>query len=271
MAPVERLLVSPRAGPGVCATCFNLTDGYDRCYACVSGESVLDGIVPISYSVAHEPLHRTLSGYKRLPDELARGFRDELAVILRRFLAVHERCLVQVAGASSFALVATVPSGDRHRDEHHPLRRIVTAALGPGRDRHERLLRRSAFEAGQRAHDFLKYLAIRPLDGESVLLVDDTWTTGANAQSAAAALKAVGAGRVAAVVIGRHVNRDWHDNDRRLAALAGRFNWARCALCASGSLDPGPSVGDRRGDSVAPGLAVTGKQDVRVDRVDRVQ
>ncbi|MGA8465859.1 MAG: hypothetical protein WB688_16960, partial [Trebonia sp.] len=39
-----------------------------------------------------------------------------------------------------------------------------------------------------------------------MLLVDDTWVSGASAQSAAAALKAAGARRVALVVIGRHVD-----------------------------------------------------------------
>jgi orotate phosphoribosyltransferase len=42
--------------------------------------------------------------------------------------------------------------------------------------------------------------------GADVLLVDDTWVSGASAQSAAAALKAAGARRVALVVIGRHVD-----------------------------------------------------------------
>jgi orotate phosphoribosyltransferase len=39
-----------------------------------------------------------------------------------------------------------------------------------------------------------------------VLLIDDTWVSGASAQSAAAALKAGGARRVALVVLGRHVD-----------------------------------------------------------------
>ena len=65
----------------------------------------------------------------------------------------------------------------------------------------------------------------------SVLLIDDTWTTGANAQSAAAALKAAGAQRVAALVIGRYVNREWSDNDRQLRNLPQPFDWGRCALC----------------------------------------
>ena len=64
-----------------------------------------------------------------------------------------------------------------------------------------------------------------------MLLIDDTWTTGASAQSAAAALKAAGAGPVAAVVIGRHLNREWHENDRRLRGITRPFDWSRCALC----------------------------------------
>ena len=65
-----------------------------------------------------------------------------------------------------------------------------------------------------------------------MLLIDDTWTTGASAQSAAAALKDAGAGRVAAVVIGRHLNREWHENDRRLRGIERPFDWSKCALCA---------------------------------------
>ena len=124
-----------------------------------------------------------------------------------------------------------MPSGDRQRDEHHPLRRIVGELVGPTRARHERLLVRSATEIQPRAFSDQKFEPTRELSGEAVLLVDDTWTTGASAQSAAAALKLAGAGTVAAVVIGRHVNREWHENDRRLRELAQPFDWNRCALC----------------------------------------
>ena len=65
-----------------------------------------------------------------------------------------------------------------------------------------------------------------------MLLIDDTWTTGASAQSAAAALKQAGAGAVVALVIGRHLKRDWHENDRRLRGIARPFDWCRCAFCA---------------------------------------
>lgn len=44
------------------------------------------------------------------------------------------------------------------------------------------------------------------LAGLDILLVDDTWVSGASAQSAAATLKRAGAARVAIVVLGRHVD-----------------------------------------------------------------
>lgn len=52
-----------------------------------------------------------------------------------------------------------------------------------------------------------RYRATRALRATQPLLVDDTWTTGGNAQSAAFALHAAGAAKVALVVIGRHFDR----------------------------------------------------------------
>jgi predicted amidophosphoribosyltransferase len=224
-------MLSPRPGTGVCETCFNLIDGYSRCYACAHGELWLDAVAPISYSIGREQLHHALASYKRLRGEVARRLRAELAAVLWRHLSGHERCLAQAAQVPGFALVATVPSGAAERDHDHPLREIVGELVGHTRGRHERLLVRSGEAASPRRFDRHRFAATRALRGEPVLLIDDTWTTGASAQSAAAALKIAGAGAVAAVVIGRHVNRDWHENDRHLRALTVPFDWSRCALC----------------------------------------
>ena len=232
----ENVMLGPRRGPSVCATCFNFTDGYARCYACDHGRLVLDAVGPISYSVAREQLHHALASYKRLDGDVARRLGASLAAILWRFLAGHERCLAHAAGTDRFDVVTTVPSGDRERDERHPLRWIVGELVGPTRDRHERLLRRSDVEVPQRSFSAEKFDATGPLEGRSVLLIDDTWTTGASAQSAAAALKAAGADRFAAVVIGRHLNREWHENDRRIRGIARPFDWSKCALCAEPTL-----------------------------------
>lgn len=236
----ENVMLSPRKGPSVCRTCFNFTDGYAVCYACAHAAPLLDAVAPISYSVAREQLHHALACYKRLDGEVARRLGAGLAAVLWRFLAEHEPCVAHAAGAASFELVTTVPSGERERDERHPLRWIVGELVGPTRERHERLLRRTGAEVSTRAFSPDKYACARRLDGEPVLLIDDTWTTGANAQSAAAGLKAAGAGRIAAVVIGRHLNREWHENDRRLRGISGPFDWGHCALCAHEQLPGRP-------------------------------
>ncbi|MGA2928055.1 MAG: hypothetical protein ABSG43_19080 [Solirubrobacteraceae bacterium] len=228
----SNFMLGPRLGPDVCATCFNFTRGYDRCYACAHGDTWLDVVAPISYSIGREQLHHALAGYKRLTGEIARRLQVELAAVLWRFLAGHEACVAGAAGAQAFTLVTTVPSGARQRDDGHPLRRIVSELVAPTRARHERVLRRSAVELSARKPSASRYQATRSFNGEPVLLIDDTWTTGANAQSAAAALKAAGSGPVAAVVIGRHLNREWHENDRRLRGITRPFDWNSCALCA---------------------------------------
>lgn len=225
-------MLSPRRGPGVCSICFNFTEGYSRCYACTHAEPWLDVVSPISYSVAREQLHHALASYKRLSGNVAGRLRAELAAVLWRYLAVHEPCVASAAGAQAFQLVTSVPSGQRQRDAHHPLRRIVGELVGPTRGRHERLLERSEVPTPPREFHRGKFRATRALQGETVLMIDDTWTTGASAQSAAATLKAAGAGSIAAVVIGRHLNRDWHENDRRLRGLIRPFDWSACALCA---------------------------------------
>jgi predicted amidophosphoribosyltransferase len=231
-APYENVMLGPRRGPDVCGVCFNFTAGYARCYTCAQGHNVLDALTPISYSVGREQLHHALASYKRLDGEVARRLGATLAAILWRFLAEHERCIAQAAKTDRFDLVTTVPSSDQERDENHPLRHIVGALVGPTRRRHERLLRTTEDDVPARTFSDHKYVTTKRLDGQAILLIDDTWTTGASSQSAAAALKAAGAGATAAVVIGRHLNREWHENDRRLRGIAQPFDWAHCALCA---------------------------------------
>ena len=179
----------------------------------------LDVVVPISYSVAGEQLHHVLLYYKRGPKPVAAELGMQLAAVLWRFLAEHERCVARTLGVRR-------PARDDGAVERPCTRRGAPAAsaraghrqTNPGRFR--RLLRRTDRPAP--AHVFCeeRYVATAPLDGEPVLLIDDTWTTGANAQSAAAALRLAGSGPIAAVVIGRHLNRHWGVNARRLERIA---------------------------------------------------
>jgi predicted amidophosphoribosyltransferase len=223
-------LLGPRPGPGVCESCLDLTNGRRRCLRCERAPEWLDAVAPVSYSIAHEQLHHALAGYKRPPSVVARRFEVELAAVLWRFLALHEGCIARAAGTEAFGLATTVPSSTLERDRTHPLHRIVRELAGPTRSRYERVLRRSTAAVKPRTYSTLKFESVRDLAGEAVLLIDDTWTTGANARSAAATLKQAGAATVAAVVIGRHLHRDYQDNDRRLRALPSPFDWENCAL-----------------------------------------
>lgn len=227
-AAYTNIMLAPRRGPGVCQTCFDLTTGPLRCRRCTHPDPHIDAVAAISYSVAHEQLHHALAAYKRASRPTAERLQIGLAAVLWRYLAAHERCLAQAAGVPEFEFVTTVPSSDRRRDDAHPLRRIVGDLVAQTRGRYQRALQRSARNVEPRIIDPGKFTATRELEGRSVLLVDDTWTTGANAHSAAAALKIAGAQTVAVVVIGRHLNREWHDNDQRLRALASPFDWNGC-------------------------------------------
>ena len=231
-APYANFMLGPRPGPDVCGQCFNLTDGFRRCYACAHGGRFLDAMLPISYSVAGEQLHHALAGYKRLDGVIARRFAFGLAAVLWRHLAAHERCLARAGKVPAFTLATTVPSSSLDRGAAHPLHHLVSL-VDPLRGRYERLLRRSDVQAPAHEFNSRKYEPLRDLSGQAILLVDDTWTMGANAQSAAAALKAAGAEQVAAVVIGRYVNRGWRRNDRHLRSLPHPFDWETCGLCAS--------------------------------------
>ncbi len=65
------------------------------------------------------------------------------------------------------------------------------------------MIYKTAAPADRRA-DITKFRMTVRLNGQSVLVVDDTWTQGGHAQSAAAALKLAGAGTVGIFVLGRH-------------------------------------------------------------------
>ncbi len=237
-------LLTPRHGLGVCCRCLNLTsDDGALCRACRAGENHLAGVLPISYSVGGEWLHHMIASYKRDADPSVDDAVAMLTAICEGFIPAHEECLAATAGVAGFDLVTTVPSSDARRDERHPLRRIVGARVAATRDRHERLLARSDRASVPRVHDPRRYLPMRRLHGEAVLLIDDMWTSGASAQSAAAALHDAGAGAVAAIVIARHLNRGWRQNDLRLRRLAADgFDLGRCAMCAElpGKLAAGP-------------------------------
>jgi predicted amidophosphoribosyltransferase len=222
-------LLAPRQGVGVCQICFNLIGpGRAYCRACNAMENNLDVLAPISYSVSGGRLHREIAAYKRDAEPFVRHAVSDLAAMLERFLSAHELC---VGRGERFDVVTTVPSSDPWRDQYHQLRRIVAELVPAVSARHQRLLVPSGIAAEPRSFDSRRYQAVESLSGQRVLLIDDMWTTGASAQSAAAVLLDARASYIAGVVIGRHLNREYADNQARLTQLEGAFSWARCVVC----------------------------------------
>lgn len=227
------LVPAPPPGPGACRTCRGpVTGRAPLCRSCRRLPEMLDAVLPVSLSVAGGTLHRELRGYK---DDAAEAARDAytrgLAYVLARFLSAHERCLAGAAGVSRFAVVTTVPSG-RGRDSaaRWRLSAIVGDLCAPTAARFRRLLAPAASDgAAARGWRPDRYRALEALCGADVLLVDDTWTSGASAQAAALALRRAGAGAVALALLGRYVDATEAATASWLRT-APAFDWHRCAL-----------------------------------------
>ncbi len=112
---------------------------------------------------------------------------------------------------------------------------MVAGSVADTGEKHADLLAVARTDLDQREHAADRYKATRRLRGRNVLVIDDTWTTGAHAQSASAALKVAGAAAVAVLAIGRWFNPDYVTGDLRGASwlVAHRepgWDWGRCCL-----------------------------------------
>jgi hypothetical protein len=204
-------LHQPRDASVSCTVCRGpLRPGYARCFQCtqhrlLGGGLLADVVAPVSYAVRGTGFAVALAQYKSGDRRAA----ESLLALLLAFLRDHGSCVWRRAGMPEPGRVAVVPSGCG-RPGAHPLLLLagprLLLPLVPLAIRHGeqgRDLNSSRFVAG-------------PADGADVLLLDDTWVSGASAQSAAVALKRAGAGRVAVVVLGRYLN----PAEPRSAALA---------------------------------------------------
>lgn len=210
VAEMAPQLSAPAIGlPGWCTVCRGPAAGrQSRCYQCelhvqCAPGGLADVVVPVAFAVKGASHARRLWQYKssRAGADAAARAAVELLALLLIFLREHGSCACRAAGFARPTHLAVVPS-TRGRPGQAPLRALVApylavpwAELSGGLDRERtRDLDPARFRAAA-------------VPGARVLLLDDTWTTGASAQSAAMALRAAGARSVATVVLGRHVGR----------------------------------------------------------------
>jgi hypothetical protein len=195
----------PEPGPGVCASCRGpARRGFARCFHCgLHAESAPGLLADVVAPVACAPKGSRLATDLWLYKSERTGSREAAESLLALLLVfLHDTAPgLWRAGAAAPTCACVVPSG-RGRPGPHPLQALVHGCLAlPW----AALVARPGGDPWARALDPGRFRAPRPLSGAAVLLLDDTWTSGGTAQSAAVALKRGGARWVTVVVLGRHL------------------------------------------------------------------
>jgi len=220
----------PVPAPPACEVCRGpLRPGYARCYQCAGhdllGHGLLaDAVVPVSYAIRGTALADALWRYKSRSAPAAPASARVLALLLA-FLHDHGPCVWRYTATSRPGRLAVVPTGSG-RPGPHPLLGLVSPYLRPP-------VCPLAIRPGRQGRDLDldRFQAAQVPAGASVLLLDDTWVSGASAQSAAAALKLAGARHVTIVVLGRHVNpADPAAAPLLTALIPARYDPSACAV-----------------------------------------
>jgi hypothetical protein len=159
------------------------------------------------------PLYTVLMGYKEAPvDEARRRFAQRIDRLFADFFVTHRTCLAE-ATRDGVDLILPVPSSSRpgraSLEAVDGLAGRSIASVPPGATWAPRVLQRADGGIGighmrPDARAFAVSDAWRPaVRGSRVLLLDDTYVSGARGQSAAAALRLGGARSVLIVPLGR--------------------------------------------------------------------
>ena len=236
--PLLAALVSvPPVGPGVCRFCHGAPgSGFAQCASCHRTtrqvSNPVETIVPISLYTIPSQLHTVLRNYKDLdPGPTRDPLLLQVAGLIGRFLRDHRKCIVDTVGIDFDTIVAVPSSGGRIGA--HPLevaidrlatyRSMLANLLEPGSEK---------IDESRNAND-LAFRVRGIARDRRVLLVDDTFVTGARIQSAASALHQGGATVVAALAVGRVVRFDPdYPNSQALFEQASStpFDFAQCCL-----------------------------------------
>jgi predicted amidophosphoribosyltransferase len=187
-------------------------------------------VVPISLYRTGDNLWHALRRYKDGRDpQLRRRLGRRLGRLLSGFLRRHLGCIAP--GVSPDWRITVVPP-TRRRSQRHPLEKVVRRSFWLRR-RYVRTLR-TATAPGHNAASDTAFKVIRDVGGLQLLVVDDTFTTGASVQSAVSALRLAGAQVVAVVVIGRVVNPDATPEEAELWAATRKMPWRLNKCCMEG-------------------------------------
>jgi hypothetical protein len=141
----------------------------------------------------------------------------------------HQNCIDKRVG-KPVNMRVTVPSLNR-RPGIHPFAAIAKTMKAVDENRLALAPRPSA--TGERVVSAGRFTVApkRSLGGQHILILDDTWTTGSNTQSAALALREAGADHVSVMVVGRWLSSTFgHNADFIKARLHRDYDPSICPV-----------------------------------------
>lgn len=209
------LTMPPRAGKEVCANCRSWrSEKFAVCWNCQSAIDRFGVATPVlAVSLYSKPsqLRDWLTHYKEGRGGVIYDYGDSLREVISDFLLAYGAAIHEDFGPIDYA--APIPSGGSAEGAVSDLFKPSAPLLAPLRPTLE-------FEpeatAKSGTHDHSWFKVTRSVQGDRVVLVDDVYTSGARAQSAAAALRRSGAEVKLAFVTGRRINPDFTREARRL-------------------------------------------------------
>ena len=161
-----------------------------------------DLVVPLAYAIDGTESAVVVRNYKNHPMRLERErCCSVIREVLRLGMSLHERCIGAVVGqpVSTRVVIPSLTS----RLGTHPMMSIAES-LGLVGD----VVLKPAFDVRcDRVVDAEKFVVEGAVTGRHVVVLDDVWTTGSNAQSAALTLRRAGAAGVSVMVIARWLTR----------------------------------------------------------------
>jgi hypothetical protein len=203
--------------PGVnCIICGEPIDDFGLCRHCMVNRRIpctADVMAPIIYAIAGTRSAAVLRGYKDDPSRIVRArHASAVGALLDNALSRHVGCIEAIAGMR-ISVRTTLPSLT-FRPGTHPFAEIVRELGVPV----EGVLAVPSDATCHRIVEPDKFEVMGPaaIVGRHVLILDDVWTTGSTAQSAAVALRRAGAAAVSVMVVGRWINPSYGPSARFL-------------------------------------------------------
>lgn len=227
-----------RSTPGVCDVCAGPATSA-RCSRCAGhatefGASLADHVLLLTYVRGRAPqMHQsahTVLAYKQTPP--AEKCAKDMALMVLAATYIHHDCIGAVAGRAWNA-VTFVPSARRPGPDH-PVAELARQVTPSGVEQRLRLGVGSDPQDGNRDVRSDRFI-VPPMyrsrvEGQHVLLVDDTWTSGCKMQSAALALRSAGAATITALCVARWCRDDWPDHRALLDSCTEPYDAMVCPV-----------------------------------------